>query len=97
MKLETSGAVSEVNMYQALQKASSALLDWRTSSKGRAAFARRMEKEITKRRDEIYENENEEKHPLVACYQIALKELWNKADQNYWETQGMADPDDIYR
>lgn len=84
-------------MYEALQKASAALLDWRASTKGRVAFARRMETEIMRRRDEIYEGENEEKLPLVACYQIALKELWSKTDQDHWETQGLADPDDIFR
>lgn len=56
-----------------------------------------METEIMRRRDKIYKEDNEDNHPLIACYQQALKELWRDADQGYWESQGFFDPDDIYR
>lgn len=95
--MESTGGVSEVKMYEALQKASAALLDWRACSKGKAAFTRSMETEIMRRRDEIYEKENEDDHPLIACYQMALKELWKKADHEYWDAYAATEPEDIYR
>lgn len=95
--MESTGGISELKMYDALQKASAALLDWRACSKGKAAFAQHMEKEIISRRDEIFKDENEDEHPLIACYQMALKELWKKADHEYWDNQAATEQEDIYR
>lgn len=97
MKMATAGEISDVKLYEAQQKAAAAILDWRACSKGKAAFARRMETEIMQRRDEIYKDENEDNHPLIACYQMALKEMWKAADHAYWESQALGDAEDISR
>lgn len=34
--------------------------------------------------------------PLVACYQKALKELWEKEDQRYWDERSADEPEDIF-
>lgn len=95
----------------ALLESASALLDFRALSKGKVLFKRERNAEIMKRRDEIFaeqskpndseESEEEEeaarsaKLPLVACYQRALKELWEAEDQVSWEQRGIGEPDDV--
>lgn len=96
-KKEAAEGVSQKKLYEAMKKAAASLLDWRAFTKGKAAFAQRMDSTILKRRDDIFEHENEDGLPLIACYQKALKELWRNADQDSWEKKGLDEPDDIWR
>lgn len=101
--------VSDRKMYQAMQDAAAALIDYRFLTKGKSLFKREMHDDIIKRRDVIYagqgsesegedvEEENDGKRlPLIACYQRALKELWDEQDQDEWEGRGGDEPEDIH-
>lgn len=50
--------------------------------------------------DEEGEQEEEptdkERLPLIACYQRALKELWEEADQQHWQERAADEPQDIH-
>ena len=84
----------EQEMIDALKTAATALVDFKTYSKGKNLFKRRMSSEIMARRDEIIQANSD--IPLIAAYQKALKQLWAECDQDYWEAQAVGEADDIY-
>lgn len=78
----------------AMNAAATALVDFRTFSRGKSLFKEQNHAEILTRRAEILAMEDG--LPLVAAHQRALKELWHDADQELWETQALLEPDDLY-
>lgn len=92
---------SSTKLMSALKEAAAALVDYKAFSKGKALFKRQNNEEIISRRNRIYSDSlllaDESLHlPLVACYQKALKEKWNEADQEYWERAAADEPEDIH-
>ena len=77
---------------EAMKDAAAALLDLKTSSKGRSLFKRRKFTEILDRRDQILESDPQ--IPAVAAFQKAYKQMWTDADQEYWEAQAEVVDDD---
>lgn len=96
---EMKSGVCDRKFYRQLEAAGAALADFRFFAKGKSAFKREMHQEIIERRDRLFlqqkrsgdddEGDNEgssdngERLPLIACYQRALKELWEEADQQH--------------
>lgn len=107
---EESKGVNDRHFYNALRDAAAALVDFQTMSKAKGLFRRERHTEITKRRDELFAEQSkeadsddsdeeggatDEKLPLIACYQRAVKELWEAEDQDYWERRSVGEPEDI--
>lgn len=88
--------MSDAKLYEAMKKAATSLLDYRTFTKGKSIFAKQNEAMIVARRDKIYKEENEDGLPLIACYQKALKEFWLTADRDHWENLAIDQPEDLH-
>lgn len=78
----------------AMNAAATALVDFRTFSRGKSLFKDQNHAEILERRADILTME--EGLPLVAAHQRALKELWHEADQEYWDTRALLECDDLH-
>lgn len=92
---------SDSKLQLALKEAATALVDYKAFSKGKALFKKRNSEALIARRNALYSEtllqDDESVHlPLVACYQKALKEMWNECDQQHWEAQAADEPEDIY-
>jgi hypothetical protein len=70
----------------ALKTAASALFDLKSVTKGRNLFRRKKYGEILQRRDSIVREDPS--LGFAGAFQRALKELWQEADQDYWEREG---------
>lgn len=88
--------MSDAKLYEAMKKAATSLLDYRTFTKGKSLFAKQNESTIMARRDDIFKNENKDGLPLIACYQKALKESWLVADRDHWENLAIDQPEDLH-
>lgn len=90
--------ISDVKMYNALKEAATALVDFKAFSKGKALFKQRNMEAIISRRNDLYNTALAEELdlPLVAAFQKALKQLWNSADQDYWDQQAVDEPEDVH-
>ena len=75
----TSGA--EQREIDALKLAASALVDWKSLTKGRALFKRRNYTEIIRRRDAIMKEDP--RISQLGAFQKASKELWQEADPGF--------------
>lgn len=74
--------------------AASVLYDLKTATKGRSLFKRNKYDEIIKRRKEIIDDQPSMSQ--VGAFQMALRELWEKADQEYWERKGSDSSDFVF-
>ena len=86
--------LTEVDLYEAMRQAGSALVDLKSYSKGRNLFKKRHFDEISTLRDDIVR-----KTPgisRVGAFQKALKTLWSNTDQQHWEAQAVGEAEDIY-
>jgi CHASE3 domain sensor protein len=70
---------------ETMKETAAAFLDIRASTQGRSHFKRRKFTAILARRDQILEEDPG--LPQVAAFQKAFKEMWNEADQEFWEEQ----------
>lgn len=81
----------------ALRAAAAAMVDYTAYSKGKSLFRRVKNDLIVERRNEIInEAGGMVKMPVAAAHQKALKELWNEADQEYWESGAIDEVDDVH-
>lgn len=96
--LAGSEKISDVKMYTALKDAAVALVDFKAFSKGKALFKQRNMDAIIARRNVLYNEAlgDGQDLPLVAAFQKALKQLWNGADQDYWEHEAADEPEDVH-
>lgn len=108
----STAGVNDRKMYMAMLESATALADLQIISKGRALFKNEMNDAIVKRRDELFmsqvsaaadsegedsgEDTSEKRLPLIACYQKALKELWEEADKESWEEKAANEPEDVH-
>lgn len=108
----SSSGVNDRKMHSAMLEAGSALADFQITSKGRALFKQEMNEAIIKRRDAMFleqvastgdsddeglgDDTSEKRLPLIACYQKALRELWEREDQETWEERAADVPEDVH-
>jgi hypothetical protein len=71
--------------------AASALFDLKTVTKGRNRFKRKKYSDIIRRRDELMKEDP--KLSQVGAFQKSFKELWQEADQDYWEQEASQEKD----
>jgi hypothetical protein len=90
-KRQMEGGTAEIEI---MKVAAAALVDLKSFSKGRSLFRRERREEILARRSEILENDP--KATPVGAYQVSLKELWEAANQKYWEQRAAELSQDIY-
>ena len=71
--------------------AASALVDWKTLSNGRALFKRRNYANIITRRGQLMKEDP--KLCQLGAFQKAYRELWQAADQDYYEREASNEND----
>ena len=79
---------------EGLKALAAALVDLKTFSRGRGCFKKHNHQDICTRRDEILSAKPGTSY--IGAYQTSFKELWDKADQDYWEKQAVGEMRDIY-
>ena len=86
--------VDEGDLLQAMKTAASALFDLKAFSNGRELFKKRMQPEIVARRSEIL-REKPNTH-MIAAFQMAFKEMWERADKDLWEQRAGEESENIF-
>jgi hypothetical protein len=84
-------SVSAQQDLESRKVAASALFDLKTASKGRNHFKRKNYPDIIRRRDQLLKDDP--KQSQVGAFQKASKEMWQAADQGYWEREASEEND----
>jgi len=93
-KDEDEGSARHQETMEKMEASAAVLVDFRSYSKGKRLFRKRMYDDIVAKRELL--QEQDPSLCQIAAFQKALKSMWDNADQDYWETQAAGDPDDIY-
>jgi hypothetical protein len=89
------GKHEENSEIDAMRAAASALIDLRSFSNGKHLFQKRNKVNIALKRDQLKQAKPE--LASIAALQMATKQLWAEANQDYWEAQATEQSDDIYK